>query len=63
MYDMDRYPAKKSQNTNMKVKIKQNRFGKKESWKKVEWNIYYCFILSVGQLIAQFYLYHGKLFS
>ena len=33
---MDRYPAKKSQNTNMKVKIKQNRFGKKESWKKVE---------------------------
>ena len=33
---MDRYPVKKSQNINMKVKIKQNRFGKKESWKKVE---------------------------
>ena len=38
MYVMDRL-LKKPQNIIIKVKIKQYGIGKKESWKKVEWNI------------------------
>ena len=39
---MDRYSVKQPQNIIIKVKIKQHEIGKKESWKKVELNIYYC---------------------
>ena len=39
MYVMDRYSVK-PQNIFIKVKIKEHGIGKKESWKKVEWNIY-----------------------
>ena len=42
MYVMDRYSVKQPQNVIIKVRIKQHGIGRKESWKNVEWNIYYC---------------------
>ena len=36
---MDRYSVKQSQNIMIKVKIKQHGIRKKESCKKVEWNV------------------------
>ena len=36
----DRYFLKQPQNIIVKVKIKQHGIGKKELWKKVEWNTY-----------------------
>ena len=48
MYVMDRYSVKQPQNIIIKVKTKQHGIGKKESWKKVEWNIYYCLYFVCG---------------
>ena len=59
MYVMDRL-LKKPQNIIIKVKIKQYGIGKKESWKKVEWNIY-CLYL-VCESVVQLHL-HRKSFN
>ena len=48
MYVMDRYSVKQPENIILKVKIKQHGIGKKESWKKIEWNIYYCLYFVCG---------------
>ena len=37
---MDIYSVKQPQNIILKVKMKEHEIGKKEYWKKVEWNIY-----------------------
>ena len=55
---MDRYSVKQPQNIITKVKIKQHGIGKKESWKKVEWNIYmllplFCLGVSCSALLHQ----------
>ena len=42
MYVMDIYSRKQPQNIIIKLKMKKHEIGKKEYWKKVEWNIYYC---------------------
>ena len=46
-------------------KMKEHKIGKKEYWKKVEWNLYYClyFSVTVRQSFVQFYLQQEKLFS
>ena len=36
---MDIYSVKQPQNIILKVKMKEHEIGKKEYWKKVEWNI------------------------
>ena len=61
MYLMDRYSVKQPQNI-IKVKIKQHGIGKKESLKKVEWNIYYC-LYFVCESVAELYLHQEKLSS
>ena len=42
MHAMDINSVKQPQNITIKVKMKEHEIGKKEYWKKVEWNIYYC---------------------
>ena len=61
MYVMDRL-LKKPQNIIIKVKIKQYGIGKKESWKKVEWNIY-CLYLVCGSVSCSTSFTQKKLFS
>ena len=43
-YVTDTYSVKQPQNIIMKVKMKENNIGKKECWKKVERNLYYCLL-------------------
>ena len=62
MYVLNRYSVKQPQNI-IKIKIKWYGIGKKEFWKKVEWNMY-CLYFAYGSVCCSaFFLPQEKLFS
>ena len=59
MYVMDIYSVKQPQSIIIKAKIKTwNR--KKEYWKKVEWNMYYCLYFVCETVICSASFTSGK---
>ena len=53
------YSIKQPQNIIIKVRIKEHKIGKKEYWKKVEWNIY-CLYLVCETVICSALFTSGK---